>query len=79
MAQRDQLLADSGTESSLSDDSSSSSDSSEGTASIWRFVPRYSAQEKGKALATEELCLRPGPLVFGDSDDENPAGGSPRY
>ncbi|CAL5221955.1 g4233 [Coccomyxa viridis] len=78
MAYRERLLANSSSESSLSNDSDSSSDDSECTGSTWRFLPRYTAQEKGKALASEQLSLRPAISVYGASDDENPAGGSPR-
>ena len=78
MAHREQLLADSSSDSSLSNDSASSSDDSDYTGSTWRFVPRYTAQEKGKALASEQLSLQPASSVYGAPDDENPAGGSPR-
>ncbi len=78
MAHREQLLADSSSDSSLNDESDSSSDDSEYTGSTWRFVPRYTAQEKGKALASEQLSLQPASSAYGASDDENPAGGSPR-
>ncbi|CAL5221785.1 g4047 [Coccomyxa viridis] len=78
MADSEQLLADSSFESSLSNDSDSSIDDSECTGSTWRFLPRYTAQEKGKALATEQLSLRHPPSVHGGYNHENPAGGSPR-
>lgn len=74
MAHRMQQLADSSTESSLSTGSDSSSDGSEYTSSTWRYAPRFSALDEGKALA----ILRPGPSLYGALDDENPTGTSPR-
>ena len=79
MAHHEQLIHNSSSDSSLSNDTDSSSDDSNCTGSTWRFVPRYAAQEKGKALATEDPLVRPVSSVYGASDDENPAGGSPRY
>lgn len=79
MAHREQLLAGSSSDSSLGNDTDSSSDDSECRGSTWRYVPRYNAQEKGKALVTEQFSLRPVSSIHGASDDENPAGGSPRY
>ena len=70
------LLDDSSSESSLSDSSSSSD--SECAGSTWRWVPRYSAEDKGKAVVADGLSVRPGGAVQGNSDDECPAGSSPR-
>ena len=78
MAHRQQLLANSSSDSSLSNDTDSSSDDSECRGSTWRFVPRYTAQEKGKALVTNQFSLHPVSSSHGAYDDENPAGASPR-
>lgn len=81
MAHTAQLLAgsSSSSESSLSDELDSSSDESECTGSVRRSVPRYSDRQKGKALLTEgPLYVRPWTGVQGASDDDCPAGSSPR-
>ena len=78
MAHHEQLVSDSSSDSSLNHDPDSSSDDTECDGSTWRFMPRYTAQEKGKALASEQSFLRSVSSVCGVSDEENPAGGSPR-